>query len=166
VLASACLPTLFQAVEINGEHYWDGGYVGNPAIFPLIYNCGTHDVVIVHINPIVRPGVPTRPADILNRMNEVSFNSSLMREMRAIAFVTELIQQRRIEPGGMKEMLIHSIRSDQTMAALGVSSKYNADWNFLCSLRDKGRTEAGTWLEENYHHIGQRSSVDISKEFL
>jgi NTE family protein len=166
VLASACLPTLFQAVEINGEHYWDGGYVGNPAIFPLIYNCGTHDVVIVHINPIVRPGVPTRVADILNRMNEVSFNSSLMREMRAIAFVTELIQQRRIEPGGMKAMLIHSIRSDQTMAALAVSSKYNADWNFLCSLRDKGRTEAGAWIEENYHHIGQRSSVDISKEFL
>jgi NTE family protein len=166
VLASACLPTLFQAVEINGEHYWDGGYVGNPAIFPLIYNCGTRDVVIVHINPIVRPGVPTRVADILNRMNEVSFNSSLMREMRAIAFVTELIQQRRIEPGGMKAMLIHSIRSDQTMAALAVSSKYNADWNFLCSLRDKGRTEAGAWIEENYHHIGQRSSVDISKEFL
>ncbi|MFP3564420.1 patatin-like phospholipase family protein [Paraburkholderia sp. SIMBA_030] len=166
VLASACLPTLFQAVEINGEHYWDGGYVGNPAIFPLIYNCGTHDVVVVHINPIVRPGVPTRTADILNRMNEVSFNSSLMREMRAIAFVTDLIQQRRIEPGAMKQMLIHSIRSDQTMAALGVSSKYNADWNFLCSLRDKGRTEAGAWLEENYHHVGQRSSVDISKEFL
>lgn len=166
VLASACLPTLFQAVEIDGEHYWDGGYVGNPAIFPLIYNCGTRDVVIVHINPIVRPGVPTTPTDILNRMNEVSFNSSLMREMRAIAFVTKLIQQGRIEPGGMKEMLIHSIRSDQTMAALGVSSKYNADWNFLCSLRDKGRAEAGAWLDENYDHIGQRSSVDISREFL
>jgi NTE family protein len=166
VLASACLPTLFQAVEINGEHYWDGGYVGNPAIFPLIYNCETHDVVIVHINPIVRPGVPTTPAEILNRMNEVSFNSSLMREMRAIAFVTKLIQQRRIEPGGMKEILVHSIRSDETMAALGVSSKYNADWNFLCSLRDKGRSEAAAWLEKNYHHIGQRSSVDISKEFL
>jgi NTE family protein len=166
VLASACLPTLFQAVEINGEHYWDGGYVGNPAIFPLIYNCETHDVVIVHINPIVRPGVPTTPAEILNRMNEVSFNSSLMREMRAIAFVTDLIQHGRLESGGMKEMLIHSIRSDQTMAALGVSSKYNADWNFLCSLRDKGRSEAGAWLEENYHHVGQRSSVDISREFL
>jgi NTE family protein len=166
VLASACLPTLFQAVEINGEYYWDGGYVGNPAIFPLIYNCRTRDVVIVHINPIVRPGVPTKAAEILNRINEVSFNSSLMREMRAIAFVTTLIEQGKVELGGMKEMLIHSIRSDQTMAALGVSSKYNADWDFLCSLRDKGRTEAGAWLEENYHHIGQRSSVDIRKQFL
>ena len=166
VLASACLPTLFQAVEIDGEHYWDGGYVGNPAIFPLIYNCNTHDVVIVHINPIVRPGVPTTASEILNRINEVSFNSSLMREMRAIAFVTALIQQGKVGRGEMKEMLIHSIRSDQTMAALGVSSKLNANWDFLCSLRDKGRTEAQAWLDENYEHIGQRSSIDIGKEFL
>lgn len=166
VLASACLPTLFQAVEIDGEYYWDGGYVGNPAIFPLIYNCTTRDVVIVHINPIVRRGVPTTPTDILNRINEVSFNSSLMREMRAIAFVTSLIRQGKLDRDEMKEMLIHSIRSDQTMAALGVSTKYNADWGFLCSLRDQGRREAEGWLEENYQHIGQRSSIDIDKEFL
>lgn len=166
VLASACLPTLFQAVAIDGQHYWDGGYVGNPAIFPLIYNCETHDVVIVHINPIVRPGVPTAAADILNRVNEVSFNSSLMREMRAIAFVTSLIQEGKVDQGEMKEMLIHSIRSDETMAALGVSSKYNADWDFLCYLRDQGRAQAGTWLEQNYENVGQRSSVDIKAEFL
>ena len=166
VLASACLPTLFQAVEIDGEHYWDGGYVGNPAIFPLIYHCKTQDVVIVHINPIVRPGVPTTAAEILNRINEVSFNSSLMREMRAIAFVTALIQQGKIGRGEMKEIFIHSIRADQAMSALGVSSKLNADWDFLCFLRDKGRTEADVWLKENSHHIGQRSSIDIDKEFL
>ncbi|MDN0076323.1 patatin-like phospholipase family protein [Crenobacter sp. SG2303] len=166
VLASACIPTLFQAVEINGEYYWDGGYVGNPAIFPLIYHCSTRDVVVVHINPIVRPGVPTTAAEILNRINEVSFNSSLMREMRAIAFVSSLIQQGKVGRGEMKEMLIHSIRSDQTMAALSVSSKYNADWDFLCFLRDKGRTEAEAWLKENYQNIGQRSSIDIGKEFL
>jgi len=166
VLASACLPTLFQAVTIEGQHYWDGGYVGNPAIFPLIYNCSTHDVVIVHVNPIVRPGVPTTPADILNRVNEVSFNSSLMREMRAIAFVTSLIQQGKVDRGEMKEMLIHSIRSDQTMGALSVSSKYNADWEFLCFLRDKGRAEAGAWLEKNYDSVGQRSTIDIRGEFL
>ena len=166
VLASACLPTLFHAVEIDGEHYWDGGYVGNPAIFPLIYGCKTRDVVIVHINPIVRRGVPTTAADILNRVNEVSFNSSLIREMRAIAFVTSLIQQGRVDRSEMKEMCIHSIRSDQTMAALGVSTKYNADWSFLCSLRDQGRAEAESWLKENYQHIGRRSSIDIDKEFL
>jgi NTE family protein len=166
VLASACLPTLFQAVEIDGEHYWDGGYVGNPAIFPLIYHCSTHDVIVVHINPIVRPGVPTTAPEILNRINEVSFNSSLMREMRAIAFVTKLIQQGKLDRGEMKEVLVHSVRSDQTMAALGVSSKLNADWSFLCSLRDQGRDEAATWLDRNFEHVGLRSSIDIGKEFL
>jgi NTE family protein len=166
VLASACLPTLFQSVVIDGQHYWDGGYVGNPAIFPLIYQCKTNDVVIVHINPIVRPGVPRTAADILNRVNEVSFNSSLMREMRAIAFVTSLIQQGKVDRAEMKEMRIHSVRNDETMAALGVSSKYNADWKFLCFLRDKGRDHAGTWLERTYDLVGQRSSVDIGGEFL
>jgi NTE family protein len=110
--------------------------------------------------------VPTTAADILNRLNEVSFNSSLMREMRAIAFVTALIQQGRVERGDMKEMLIHSVRSDDTMAALDVSSKYNADWSFLCHLRDQGRAQAESWLARNYENVGERSSVDIKAEFL
>ena len=166
VLASACLPFLFQAVEIDGEHYWDGGYMGNPAIFPLIYNCGTRDVVIVHINPIARRGVPRTAAEIMNRINEVSFNSSLMRELRAIGFVTSLIHDGKVDPADMKEMLIHSIRSDETMAALGISSKLNADWEFLCFLRDAGRARAEAWLVDNYQAIGERSSVDLRKEFL
>ena len=166
VLASACLPSLFQAVEIDGQYYWDGGYVGNPAIFPLIYHCTTRDVVIVHINPIVRKGVPKTAAEILNRINEVSFNSSLIRELRAISFVTTLIQDGKIDRAEMKEMLIHAIRSDQTMTALGVSSKLNADWDFLCHLRDQGRNEAEHWLAQNYSAIGERCSVDLRKEFL
>ena len=166
VLASACVPTLFQAVAIDGEHYWDGGYMGNPAIYPLIYNCTTCDVVIVHINPLVRRGVPITAAEILNRISEISFNSSLMREMRAIAFVTDLIQQGKIDRGEMKEMLIHSIRADEAMCALSVSSKYNADWSFLTELRDNGRREADTWLAHHYANIGRRSSIDIRKEFL
>ncbi len=166
VLASACVPTLFQAITIAGEHYWDGGYMGNPAIYPLIYECKTRDVVIVHINPLVRRGVPISAADILNRINEISFNSSLMREMRAIAFVTDLIQQGKVNRDEMKEMLIHSIRSDEAMCALSVSSKYNADWDFLCGLRDNGRREAQAWLMHNYANIGQRSSIDIRKEFM
>jgi NTE family protein len=166
VLASACLPFLFQAVEIDGEHYWDGGYMGNPAIFPLIYHCGTRDVVIVHINPIVRRGVPKTAAEIMNRINEVSFNSSLMRELRAIAFVTSLIHDGKVDPADMKEMLIHSIRSDETMTALGVSSKFNADWAFLCELRDAGRARTDAWLHENYEALGARSSVNIHQEFL
>ncbi len=166
VLASACLPFLFQAVEIDGEHYWDGGYVGNPAIYPLIYHCDTRDVVVVHINPIQRHGVPTSAAEILNRINEVSFNSSLMREMRAIAFVTGLIQRGKVAADEMKEMYVHSIRSDETMCELGVSSKLNADWDFLSYLRDRGREEAERWLADNFDAVGTRSSVDIRGEFL
>jgi NTE family protein len=166
VLASACVPTLFQAVSIDGEYYWDGGYMGNPAIYPLIYNCATRDVVIVHINPLVRRGVPITAAEILNRISEISFNSSLMREMRAIAFVTDLIQQGTIKQGDMKEMLIHSIRADDALSALSVSSKYNADWGFLSELRDHGRREADAWLAHHYANIGQRSSIDIRTEFL
>ncbi|MNU73083.1 hypothetical protein D3C71_625600 [compost metagenome] len=166
VLASACVPTLFQAITIDGQNYWDGGYMGNPAIFPLIYHCNTRDVVIVHINPLVRPGVPITVADILNRISEISFNSSLMREMRTIAFVTDLIQQGKVDRDEMKEMLIHSIKSDEAMCELSVSSKYNADWDFLCGLYDNGRRETEAWLTENYRYIGERSSIDIRKEFL
>jgi NTE family protein len=166
VLASACLPFLFQAVEINGEYYWDGGYIGNPAIFPLIYNCDSKDVIIIHINPIVRRGLPRTASEILNRINEVSFNSSLMREMRAIAFVSDLIDTDRIKNHSMKKMLIHSIRSDEDMTKFDVSSKLNTDWKFLTYLRDRGRTVAKRWMKQNYDKIGTESSINIREEFL
>lgn len=166
ILASACLPFMFKAVEIDGEYYWDGGYMGNPAIYPLIYNCGSHDVVIVHINPIVRKGVPTSAPEILNRLNEVSFNSSLMREMRAIAFVEKLIDDGKVKDGDMKRMHIHSIRSDEAMSFHDASSKLNTNWKFLLHLRDEGRNTAEEWLDKNYAKIGKESSVDIRKEFL
>ena len=121
VLASTCLPFMFQAVEIDGEHYWDGGYMGNPAIFPLIYNCHSPDVVIVHINPAERPDVPTTARDIMNRINEISFNSSLMREMRAISFVTKLIEDGKLKEGDVKHMMLHSIEADDVMRGLGVA---------------------------------------------
>ena len=118
VLASACLPYLFHAVEIDGEHYWDGGFMGNPAIFPLIYNRGSKDVILVHINPIERKKLPKTAAEIFNRMDEISFNSSLMREMRAVAFVTKLIDDNVLDRGKYSRMLIHSIRDDAAMAEL------------------------------------------------
>jgi NTE family protein len=161
VMASACLPLLFQAVEIDGEAYWDGGYMGNPAIFPLIYECKSCDVVVVHINPIARPEVPKTAAEILNRIDEISFNSSLMREMRAIAFVTRLIDEGTIKDGGMKRMLIHSIAADEFMQKLGVNSKMNADWEFLTHLRDAGRARAAEWLAGNFQHLATRSSTDL-----
>src|SRR5262249_25116295 len=112
VLASGCLPFLFQAVEIDGEAYWDGGYMGNPAIYPLIYHCESRDVVVVHINPLERPELPRSATEILNRINEISFNSSLMREMRAIHFVTDLIDAGTIREHRLKKMLIHGISAE------------------------------------------------------
>jgi NTE family protein len=166
VMASACLPTMFHAVEIDGEAYWDGGYMGNPAIFPLIYNCNSADIVIVHINPLFREQVPRSADDILNRINEISFNSSLMREMRAVSFVTTLVRQKRIVDGGLKHVLIHSISDDGFMGALTPTSKYNADWDFLIFLRDQGRKCADGWLAENFVKLGVESSVDAEKVYL
>jgi NTE family protein len=166
VMASACLPTMFHAVEIDGEAYWDGGYMGNPALFPLIYNCESTDIVTVHINPLFRKEVPRAAGDILNRINEISFNSSLMREMRAVSFVTKLITQNRVVDGGLKRVLIHSIADDEFMGALSPTSKYNADWDFLIYLRDQGRKCAGNWLANNFVKLGVESSVDVDKMYL
>jgi len=166
VMASACLPTMFHAVEIGGEAYWDGGYMGNPAIFPLIYNCQSADIVIVHINPLFRNEVPRSADDILNRINEISFNSSLMREMRAVSYVTGLVTQKRVVDGGLKHVLVHSISDDAFMGALTPTSKYNADWDFLIFLRDQGRKCAGDWLAENFVKLGVESSVDVEKVYL
>lgn len=169
VLASACVPFLFRAVEVGGENYWDGGYMGNPPLYPLIYNTQSRDIVIVHINPIVRPQLPTSAAEIQNRLNEITFNSSLIREFRAIAFVTKLIEQGWLKDeyrDRLKHVLIHSIRSDEAMCDLTVASKLNTDWNFLCDLRDRGREAAAGWLERAYDHIGHHSTVDLRSEFL
>jgi NTE family protein len=166
VLASACLPFLFQAVEINGEHYWDGGYMGNPAIFPLIYNCDSRDVVIVHINPIGRPDVPKTPCEILNRINEISFNSSLMREMRSVCFVTKLIEEQKILDKTIKRMLIHSIEASDVMQAMSVGSKLNADWDLVNKLMKVGRERADTWIAANFNRLGAQSTTDIHKKYL
>lgn len=166
VLASACLPFMFQAVEIDGEAYWDGGYMGNPALYPLIYNCKSSDIVIVHINPLVRNELPRTATEILNRINEISFNSSLMREMRAISFVTRLIEEKNIDDVELKHVLIHGISDDQLMTGLGVASKLNADWEFLTHLRDVGRLRADAWLAENFAKVGVELTVDIHAKFL
>lgn len=166
VLASACLPFMFQAVEVDGAHYWDGGYMGNPAIYPLIYNCDCADVVIVHINPISRPGVPRTAREIMNRINEISFNSSLMREMRAIAFVTKLIEEARLDDTTAKHMRIHAIAADDFMRGLSVSSKLNPDWEFLTHLRDVGREYAECWLADGFTKVNVESSIDIRDIYL
>lgn len=166
VLASGCLPFMFQTVEIDGEGYWDGGYMGNPAIFPLIYGSTTNDVVIVHINPLNRDEIPKSARDIMNRINEISFNSSLMREMRAIAFVSHLIEDGQLQDDKHRRMLIHSIQDEPFMTSLGVTSKLNADWGFMIKLRDVGRACASKWLDDHFEDLGARSSTNIREVFL
>jgi NTE family protein len=166
VLASACLPPYFPAVEIDGEHYWDGGYMGNPAIYPLIYRQGARDVIIVHVNPIKRKDLPRSPADVTHRINEISFNSSLMREMRAVAFVTKLIDDHELDEKKYNRMFIHWLGNDEVMAQLGGATQFYADWDLLCRLRREGRETAKQWLNENFRHIGVRSTVDLAKMFL
>ncbi|HEY1361872.1 MAG TPA: patatin-like phospholipase family protein [Xanthobacteraceae bacterium] len=166
VLASACLPPYFQAIEIDGEYYWDGGYMGNPAIFPLIYRQGSKDVIVIHVNPIQRDEPPRTSAEIMHRINEISFNSSLMREMRAVAFMTRLIDQHELDEKRYNRVFIHWVGNDRLMAQLGTASQFYADWDRLSHLRSEGRHSARQWLEENFEHVGRRSTVDLTRMFL
>jgi NTE family protein len=166
VLASACLPQIFKAVEIDGEAYWDGGYMGNPAIFPLIYRGSSRDVIIVHVNPIRRQDIPRTASQVRDRENEISFNSSLMREMRAIAFVSKLMDEQRLDAARYRRMLVHSIIDEDEMHKHDFRSKYSADWDFLVGLRDAGRRAAAEWLEANYRHIGRKGTAPIQEMYL
>lgn len=168
LLASACLPQVFQAVVIDGEAYWDGGYMGNPSLWPLIYGCRSHDIVLVQINPLTREGVPRTAAEITNRLNEITFNASLMREMRAIAFAERLIDAGDTHPAvaRLKRMLIHMIEAEAAMEALGVASKMNTDLDFLLYLKELGRRTADRWLERNFAALNRYSSLDTRKIFL
>lgn len=169
VLASACLPFLFQAVEIDGEHYWDGGYTGNPALYPLIYNTKTRDFLVIHINPMVREELPKTGTDIANRLNEITFNASLIKEMRAIAFVQKLIKEDWLKDeykDNLRKIRMHAIRADDDMRDFDVSSKFSSDWDFLNDLKEKGRRHAKKWLEAHFEMIGKTSSINIHEEYL
>lgn len=161
VLASACLPFMFQAVEIDGIPYWDGGYMGNPVLFPFFKKTCCDDLLIVKINPLERKGTPKSARDILERVNEITFNSSLLKELRAIEFVSRLIHQDHLQKDTYKDVLVHLIHSEVLMD-LGASSKLNSEWEFLCMLKDAGRDAAEQWLDENIDAVGRRSSLDLS----
>jgi NTE family protein len=160
LLASACLPTMFQAVEIDGEPYWDGGYAGNPTITPLVRECTSQDTILVQINPVERPGTPRSARDILNRLNEVSFNAVLLKELRMIALLRQVAKPGDCEGASWAAMRIHRVTSD-AMVALGYSSKLNAEWDFLCLLRDEGRRAAEAFLATHGEALGRRSSLDL-----
>ena len=167
LLASACLPTLYQAIEIDDpktgrrEAYWDGGYVGNPALYPLFYRTRTPDVLIIHINPLHREELPTTAAEIESRINEISFNASLLHELRAIQFVNRLLDEGVVAEGAMKRNYVHSVSDDRLMNQLGLVSKMTPNKALLLQLRDAGYAAMDGFLGAHCHNLGQRSSIDL-----
>jgi len=160
LLASACLPTMFQAIEIDGEPYWDGGYSGNPTITPLVRECSSQDTILVQINPVERKKSPRAASEILNRLNEVSFNAVLLKELRMIALLRQVANPGDSEGAQWAGMRIHHVASEM-MTELGASSKLNAEWEFFCLLRDEGRRSAQSFLETHAMDIGRRSTLDL-----
>ncbi|MGF1659811.1 MAG: patatin-like phospholipase family protein [Rubrimonas sp.] len=161
VLASACLPSLFHAVEIEGRHYWDGGFMGNPVIWPFYESSPSDDVVIVQINPVVREGVPRSAREIADRVNEITFNGALLKELRAIDFVKRLIAQGRLSADEYRDVRLHMIEARKQLRPLGASSKLNAEWPFLKHLFGIGRDAAEKWLAAHFDDLGARQSLDV-----
>ncbi|WP_299732115.1 patatin-like phospholipase family protein [uncultured Tateyamaria sp.] len=165
VMASACLPMVFQAVEIDGVPYWDGGYMGNPALFPFHTQTECSDIVVIQINPVERAGAPRTAQEIMNRVNEISFNSSLLKELRAIDFVSRMIREGKLSDNEYRDTRVHIIENQDVLKPLGASSKLNAEWAFLTHLRDLGRATAQNWLDANFAHIGNKATVDVAALF-
>jgi NTE family protein len=164
VMASACLPQIFRAVEIEGVPYWDGGYGGNPALFPFFKANAVEDVLLVQINPIIREGTPKTAQEIQNRIDEITFNSGMLREFRAINFVKELIADGKLSRDDYRDIRMHRIDADAAFKGLSASSKINAEWAFLTYLRDLGRTAADDWLETGLPKVGKEPSVSITED--
>ena len=160
LLASGCLPTMFQAVEIDGEFYWDGGYSGNPTITPLVRECRSTDTILIQINPIVRDEIPKTANDIMNRLNEISFNAPLLKELRMIAMLHKVADPGKGEGAKWAEMRIHRIATDR-VTELDSTSKLITEWRFLCGLRDEGRRTAQGFLDEHGDDLGKRSTMDL-----
>ncbi|WP_296579214.1 patatin-like phospholipase family protein [Phreatobacter sp.] len=168
VMASACLPTLFKAVEIDGTPYWDGGYMGNPPIFPLYRATEAEDILLVQINPVVRQATPTSARAIADRLNEITFNSSLQAELRAAAFVARLVNEGRLprgrKAGEYKRVNLHRIALGDSLAGLTAASKVVTDFDFLLELHKAGKKAARRFLKGHFDDIGERSTLDLEAE--
>ncbi len=168
IMASACLPQVFQAVEIDGEPYWDGGFLANPPLWPLFYDDTPDDILIVSLNPFVREETPKSPGEIMDRLNEITFNASLASELRAIGFVQKLLDDGLLKDtarGRYRRMLVHAITADKPLADLSLSTKFNTEWSFLTDLKARGRKAAEAWLADCGNCIGVKSSVDLKVGF-
>jgi NTE family protein len=168
-LASSALPFLFQAVEVNGTPYWDGGYLGNPPLWPLYYADTPRDILIVMLNPFRRKETPRAAGEIVDRLNEITFNAALTAELRALAFVQKLIEDGMLTEtakGKYRCMLIHAIEADGHLDDLPMASKFDTEWNFLTNLKARGQRAADAWLKAHFDDVGVRSSVDVRERFL
>lgn len=165
VMASACLPFVYEAVEIDGEAYWDGGYSGNPALYPLVEHKRCQDLLVVQINPMERKRLPETARDIVNRINEITFNSSLIKELRSIQLLRQLIEAQGSETETERAMRLHLIHTDLEVQDLKASSKLNTDWDYLIKLRNCGRQWADEWLAANFDAIGSHSTFDLDALF-
>ncbi len=158
VMASACLPFMFHAVEIDGEAYWDGGYMGNPPLFPLVDETDVRDLVIIQINPFARTDIPKTAYEIENRLNEITFNASLIKELRALYFLKEIIDHEGLERERFRDGRLHRIENEEEMSEYSVSSKLNAEWAFLEHLHDIGWNTAERWIEQHFDDVGVRTT--------
>ena len=169
LLASACLPTVHHAIEIDGEPYWDGGYSGNPAVYPLIYGCKSPSILVVMLQPLARPDSPTSAQAIRNRLTEFQFNSSFLREMRSIALAVQAISKQRLSLGRMERRFaslnFHLIEIDDMLARMSMDKALNADMGFLTKLKAEGRTRADTWIGKHLDQVGRRSTIDLVSMF-
>ncbi|WP_230533279.1 patatin-like phospholipase family protein [Microvirga roseola] len=165
VLASACLPTVFKAIEIEGEPYWDGGYTGNPALFPLFYETETDDILLVQINPIERRSTPRTAEEIRNRLTEITFNANLLHELRAVEFVTRLIDEGKLSTTDYKRVRMHRVHGGSALDEFTASSRLDARWEFFKQLKDLGRRAAREWLAANYEAIGHESTLDLRRAY-
>ncbi len=165
VMASACLPFMYQAVEIDGEAYWDGGYIGNPALYPLVEDRATRDLIVVQINPMVREELPRTGREIINRLNEITFNSSLIKELRSIELLHQLIEAERLESERYRDIYVHLIHAHEELKDLDASSKMNAEWDYLMYLKERGGAWAENFLERHFDDLGVRSTFDLKSLF-
>jgi len=169
LLATACLPTIHSAVLVDGEYYWDGGFIGNPVFFPLIEECGDTDVdiVFIQLNPSVRNKLPTTSREIADRLNEITNNASVVREIRAIDFISRLRENKHLtEDAPLKKVRLHLIEDESTFQDLGWSSKLNTEWEFLTHLFEKGRQAAAEWIKKRYDDVGEHSTIPMRKNYL
>lgn len=166
VMASACLPFLFQAVEIDGVPYWDGGYMGNPALFPLFYKTACSDIVIVQINPVERHATPRSASEIQNRLNEITFNGALLGEMRAIDFVNRLIDSGQLSREEYMRAFVHRIDGERCLKPFPASTKLDASWSMISQLHEFGREAAKQWLDETYDSIGREGTLDLRMAYI